>query len=80
MPQRHRPELSETVRAERLIGYRRSIRTFGRNRVCAHPSCRTRLSIYNSGILCAAHVAFSSMSVDPVLRQTVPDSEHRAAS
>ncbi|HMK98783.1 MAG TPA: hypothetical protein VK428_01195 [Acidimicrobiales bacterium] len=80
MPQRHRPELSETVQAERLIGYRRSIRTFGRTRVCGYPSCRTRLSIYNSAVLCAAHVAFSSMSVDPVLHQTVPESEHRAAS
>ncbi|MHB8681544.1 MAG: hypothetical protein ACYDA2_05545 [Acidimicrobiales bacterium] len=55
MPQRHRPELSEAVGGERLVGYRRSARTFPRNRTCAWEGCTTRLSMYNSGRLCAVH-------------------------
>ncbi len=58
MPQRHRPELSEAVAGERLVGYRRSARTFGQGRTCDHAGCTTRLSMYNSGKLCAVHAAF----------------------
>ena len=57
MPQRHRPELSESVMAEPLVGTRRSPRTFGSDRVCDAPGCLTRLSIYNGGSFCASHSA-----------------------
>jgi hypothetical protein len=63
MPQRHRPELSEVVAGERFVGYRRTVRTFAKDRVCAHRGCETRLSIYNSGKLCAAHAAFRAVLV-----------------
>lgn len=43
---------------ERLVGYRRSARTFAQGRTCDHAGCTTRLSIYNSGKLCAVHAAF----------------------
>ncbi|MHB8329752.1 MAG: hypothetical protein ACYDD6_09045 [Acidimicrobiales bacterium] len=57
MPRRHRPELPEAVAGERMVGHRRSARTFGPGRTCAQSGCITRLSIYNSGDLCAAHAA-----------------------
>ena len=55
MPQRHRPELSESVVGEPLVGYRRAPRTFRPDRVCDAPGCSTRLSIYNDGTFCSAH-------------------------
>ena len=58
MPQRHRPELSEAVTGERLVGHRRSARTFAQGRTCDFSGCTTWLSIYNSGKLCAVHAAF----------------------
>jgi len=36
--------------------------------------------VYNSGGLCAAHIAFSPISVDPLIRHNVTDGERRAAS
>jgi len=72
MPQRHRPELSEVVAGEHFVGYHRSARTFGRDRVCAHDGCATRLSMYNSGTLCAVHAAFRSAGADATLR-IMPD-------
>ena len=80
MPQRHRPELSESVAGERLVGYRRSARTFGRNRTCAHRGCTTRLSMYNSGTLCAVHAPFRSVVVDAVVRMATGEGEQLAAS
>ena len=55
MQPRHRPESSESVMAEPFVGHRRSPRTFSAGRTCAAPGCGTRLSIYNSGSLCASH-------------------------
>jgi hypothetical protein len=55
MPQRHRPELADAVSADPLGSYRRTPRTFGRDRTCALPGCLTVLSIYNSSKHCAAH-------------------------
>ena len=80
MPQRHRPELSESVAGERLVGYRRSARTFGRDRICAHGGCTTKLSMYNSGTLCAVHTPFRSVVVDAFVRMTTGDGERLAAS
>ena len=80
MPQRHRPELSESVAGERLVGYRRSARTFGRDRTCTHHGCTTRLSMYNSGSLCALHSPFRSVVVDAVVRMATGDGEQLAAS
>ena len=55
MPQRHRPELSESVSGEPMVTYRRTPRTFASGRTCAVAGCPTVLSIYNSGKRCAAH-------------------------
>jgi len=55
MPQRHRPELSESVVGEPLVGYRRAPRTFRPDRVCETPGCSTRLSIYNDTTFCSTH-------------------------
>ena len=41
MPQRHRPELSESVTGEPLVGYRRTPRTFRADRVCEVSGCTT---------------------------------------
>jgi hypothetical protein len=57
MPQRHRPELSDSVSGEALVTYRRLPRTFRPGRTCAMPGCPTVLSIYNSGKHCSAHQA-----------------------
>lgn len=76
MPQRHRPELSEAVAGERLVGYRRTARTFSPDRVCAQPRCTTRLSIYNSGTRCAVHTPFGSL----VAHAAAVHKEHLAAS
>jgi hypothetical protein len=80
MPQRHRPELSESVAGERLVGYRRSARTFGRDRTCAHRGCTTRLSMYNSGSLCALHAPFRSVVVDAVVRMAAGDGGEQLAA
>lgn len=77
--QRHRPELSEALTGERLVGHRRSARTFAANRVCDHRGCTTRLSIYNSGTLCAVHSPFRSVAADAVAG-LIPEGEQRAAS
>jgi hypothetical protein len=55
MPQRHRPELSDSVSADPLGRYRRTPHTFGPGRTCAGSGCLTVLSIYNSSKHCAAH-------------------------
>jgi hypothetical protein len=55
MPQRHRPELSESVSGEPLTTYRRTPRTFVPGRTCSVPGCPTVLSIYNGAKHCAAH-------------------------
>lgn len=73
MPQRHRPELSEAVSGERLVGYRRSIRTFGTDRTCAFEGCTTRLSRYNSGSLCSTHSPYRAVIVH--VGVPVPDFE-----
>ncbi len=78
MPQRHRPELSEAVIGERLVGYRRSARTFAQGRICNHTGCTTRLSIYNSGKLCAVHAAYRVASGGPL--PAVDDAPELAAS
>lgn len=31
------------------------VRAYPRDRVCEYPDCPTRLSVYNHGLLCAAH-------------------------
>jgi hypothetical protein len=81
MPVRHRSELSEAVAGERLVGYRRSARTFAKDRFCAHRGCETKLSIYNSGTLCAAHAAFRAvLVVDSSFRKPLDGSEELAAS
>ena len=63
MPQRHRPELVESIAGEPLVTYRRPPRTFRRDRVCAAPECTTHLSIYNSGLYCSAHGPFGLWSL-----------------
>jgi hypothetical protein len=60
MPQRHRPELSESVSGEAPVTYRRTPRTFRPGRTCAAAGCPTVLSIYNSGKFCAVHNAVDS--------------------
>jgi len=55
MPQRHRPELSESVSADPMGTYRRTPRTFRPGRRCAAAGCLTVLSIYNGAKHCAAH-------------------------
>jgi hypothetical protein len=55
MPQRHRPELSDSVSAEPVGTNRRTPRTFRPGRRCAVPGCQTLLSIYNGAKHCAAH-------------------------
>jgi hypothetical protein len=55
MPQRHRPELSDSVAADPLGTYRGTPRTFSPGRCCAEPGCTTVLSIYNGAKHCAAH-------------------------
>ncbi len=73
MPQRHRPELLESIAGEPLVNYRRAPRTFRRDRTCAAPECSTRLSIYNSGAYCSAHGPFGVWSLpnlQPVLEDT----------
>jgi len=55
MPQRHRPDPSESVAGEPLAGHLRTRRTFRADRVCEAPGCSTRLSIYNTDTVCSAH-------------------------
>jgi hypothetical protein len=55
MPQRHRPELSDSVVADPVGSYTRAARTFRPDRRCATPGCLTVLSIYNGAKHCAAH-------------------------
>jgi hypothetical protein len=42
------------IGGERFTGGNRAT-VHERNRVCAHPSCGVRLSIYNAATLCALH-------------------------
>ena len=65
MPQRHRPELSESVAGEKLTGYRRLPRTFSTNRTCGASGCGTRLSMYNGGSLCSAHATHAVAPSSP---------------
>lgn len=44
-----------SLRGSRPRGLPRPNRTYGRNRVCAHEGCETRLSRYNKGEHCFAH-------------------------
>jgi hypothetical protein len=55
MPQRHRPDLSESVSGEAPVTYRRLPRTFRPGRTCAVAGCPTVLSIYNGGKHCSVH-------------------------
>jgi len=55
VPQRHRPELSEAVAGEPLLGYRRTPRTYRSDRVCEAAGCSTKLSIYNDASFCSTH-------------------------
>ena len=71
MPQRHRPELSETVSGEHLVTYRRTARTFSAGRTCATSGCLTVLSIYNGGKHCAAHAAHRLSVNFPPSRETL---------
>jgi hypothetical protein len=71
MPQRHRPELSESVTGEHFVTYRRTPRTFSTGRTCARSGCSTVLSIYNGGKHCAAHV---SHRLSPSSRTLLADS------
>jgi hypothetical protein len=45
----------DSVEAELVGGSGRSVRTYGRGRVCPHPGCGAVLSMYNSGKRCALH-------------------------
>ena len=77
MPQRRRPELTEVVIGERFVGHRRSTRTFAPDRICSHPRCATRLSIYNAGWLCAVHAPHGQGGTAP---ETPEDPTELAAS
>ena|SRR5579872_5931240 len=70
MPQRHRPELSDSVSAEPVGTNRRTPRTFRPGRQCAVPGCQTLLSIYNGAKHCAAHNPTHLWAPSPV---AVPD-------
>ena len=47
--------MTDIVRGERDGAPRRRARRGPVDRVCAHPSCGTRLSIYNDGKHCSLH-------------------------
>lgn len=38
-----------------LSGSERPSRSFGKDRMCSEPGCRTRLSMYNNGKYCYQH-------------------------
>lgn len=46
------------VVAERMVTWHRPVATARAGRVCAHPGCETRLSIYNADDRCASHHRF----------------------
>lgn len=43
------------VKGTPISGNDRPSRSFGKNRVCDEPGCKTRLSIYNRGKYCYQH-------------------------
>ena len=43
-----------TLSVSNTNGYE-SVKTFGEQRICAHPECTTVLSVYNPGIRCPTH-------------------------
>jgi hypothetical protein len=47
----------EAVGGEALVSYNRRPRTYRPGRLCRHPGCTTRLSIYNADDFCASHIA-----------------------
>jgi hypothetical protein len=38
-----------------LSGGERPSKSFGQDRTCRHPGCRTKLSMYNNGKFCFQH-------------------------
>ncbi|HET6495670.1 MAG TPA: hypothetical protein VFH61_09945 [Thermoleophilia bacterium] len=45
----------------------RRARSYAAGRVCAHPFCKTVLSVYNSGALCGMHEGESPTTPDEIL-------------
>jgi hypothetical protein len=43
------------VKGNRARELPRPNRTYGRGRVCAHPECETRVSVYNKSEYCWSH-------------------------
>jgi hypothetical protein len=80
MPQRHRPEVSESVSGEPLVTYKRLPRKYRPGRTCAVPGCPTVLSIYNSGKQCAAHnpIRFRAAPVPASREVTAPSTPAKA--
>jgi hypothetical protein len=77
MPQRHRPELAESIAGEPLIGYRRVPRTFRPDRTCAAPDCMTHLSIYNADDYCATHAPYGLWPLPGPLKRILGDEAPR---
>ena len=44
-----------SVTAHGISGHVRPSKSFSKNRVCRHPGCETRLSMYNNGKYCYQH-------------------------
>lgn len=47
--------MDQAVSGSRLGQSYRSPKTYTKNRVCAHRSCSTKLSMYNARTLCRVH-------------------------
>lgn len=52
-----------SIQATPLVSHGRPARTFGEGRICRHPGCRTRLSIYNSNPHCYLHEPMTAVRV-----------------
>ena len=44
-----------SVGAHPISGNDRPSKAYGAGRICRHPECGTRLSIYNDGVFCYRH-------------------------
>ena len=44
-----------SVQGSPFVGSDRPSRSFGKGRVCTHPECGTKLSLYNPGKYCYQH-------------------------
>ncbi len=47
--------IGDAIGGEMLGPHAEKVKTFPRGRVCEHPGCTARLSIYNSSSSCALH-------------------------